>query len=510
MMKPLRAIERSDRNDPNILSDPIDQLVRDRTPGVVGSDESLEAKPPGQFASSGRFDWPTPGSTAYLLPPISMSTLPTTKSLALFILLWTSSALLGCVATLTPPDGMSVLSTKSFDGLQSECLPRFPDHEGWYGGDAAYSVPLPINDGRVSLWLFGDSFVQRPGGPRGRSYPFVHNTIGLSNCDSDDGWNLDTFWRKDESGNPHAFFVPNPDADWVRSTIRETGAPPYYWLFDGFVAHDILFVGLLRIVDSEPRGPFNLPFRPIGVDLARIENYRDTPMNWRIQISALSNREDAFPASAFVVDGSYLHAFAFYDTGDGGTPRMLSRIPLDALEEWRADLSASLEYLAPDSGWNPGFQLDKARIVMEDDATEMSVHFDPATNTWIAVYSALPGPDGALTFPGSVIQFRTASALAGPWSEPAKLVSIPESKQDPLQNLGPNRFCYAAKAHPQFSSPDNLVISYVCNLFALNPGQTLEILKGLTERIDLYRPRAISVSKRPILESADVPSGPLR
>ncbi len=36
------------------------------------------------------------------------------------------------------------------------CLPSFPDRDGWYGGDGAYSILL--DDGRT-LWLFGDTFV---------------------------------------------------------------------------------------------------------------------------------------------------------------------------------------------------------------------------------------------------------------------------------------------------------------------------------------------------------------
>jgi hypothetical protein len=36
------------------------------------------------------------------------------------------------------------------------CLPSFPDKDGWYGGDGAYSIKL--DDKRV-LWLFGDTFV---------------------------------------------------------------------------------------------------------------------------------------------------------------------------------------------------------------------------------------------------------------------------------------------------------------------------------------------------------------
>lgn len=432
---------------------------------------------------------------------------PPTKSLAFLLLFWLPWSGLGCIAATPTPDTARALPVESFAGLQSECLPGFPDHDGWYGGDAAYSVPLPIDEGRVSLWLFGDSFVQRPGMPDERTYPFIHNSIGISRCESGGAWSLDTFWHRDERGTPRAFFIPDPDAHWVRIAAGKAGTLPYYWLFGGFLAHDVLFVGLLRVVHSEPRGPFNLPFRLLGIDLARIENYRDAPMDWRIQISTLSNDTDAFPGSAFVVTTSHLHAFAFFDRGDDRAPRMLSRLSLDALVSWQADLSYALEYLASDSQWRPGFEPDRAKIVMEDDASEMSVHFDSAAKTWIAVYSN-PARSNHIekARTPTTIHIRTAGALAGPWSKPQKLVSIPETVPGHSRSADENLFCYAAKAHPQFSSPNELIVTYVCNLFAIDPEEAPTILRRLREDIGLYRPRALSVGIPPTLESVSDPN----
>jgi hypothetical protein len=39
---------------------------------------------------------------------------------------------------------------------EAQCLPYFPDKDGWYGGDGAYSIAL---DKQRTLWLFGDTFV---------------------------------------------------------------------------------------------------------------------------------------------------------------------------------------------------------------------------------------------------------------------------------------------------------------------------------------------------------------
>jgi hypothetical protein len=478
---------RNGRNVQNIPSDSAARLVRYRTPGPFASDESIQ-----EHIRIAILDWAERARWApSTFAPTPMRPTPTTRTLALILLFWSFWTGLGCTATIPTRDATPTLPADSFAGLQSECLPQFPDHNEWYGGDAAYSVPLPTGDGRTSLWLFGDSFVQRPGELRGRTYPFVHNTIGISRCDSHGRWSIETFWHRDGRGTPRAFFVPDPNAKWVRLAMQGANTVPYYWLFDGFIAHDVLFVGLLRVVPSEPRGPFNLPFRLVGMDLARIENYRDAPTEWRIQVSTLSDDTNAFPGSAFVVTATHLYAFAFFDREDGQSPRILSRLDLDALRHWQPDFSADLETLELDSQWRPGFSPDGAKVVMDDNASEMSVHFDRLSKTWMAVYSDSTRTDG-VRLP-TAIQIRTARTLAGPWSDPKKLISIPETEPNHVRSTDENLFCYAGKTHPQFASPGELVVTYVCNLFARNPGETLDILQRLQVDADLYRPRAISL-----------------
>jgi hypothetical protein len=406
---------------------------------------------------------------------------------------------LGCAATSPSADAAVALSARAFAARQSACVPQFPDQAGWFGGDAAYSVPLPIDEDRVSLWLFGDSFVQRPDTPKERSYPFVHNTMGLSRCADDGTWTLESFWRHDSSGAPHAFFAPDPESDWVASASRAGSTPPYYWPFGGFVVHDALFIGLLRVEHSEPRGAFNLPFQLAGMDLARIENYRDDPAQWRIQLSILSDHRDAFPGSAFALTASHLNAFAFFDRGDGRSPRMLSRIDLDALKTWRPDVSDALETLSIDRRWRIGFEPDNALILMADDASEMSVHYDVDAKMWIAIYSpltrALERPDN--TRAGTPILIRTAPELAGPWSDPLNLFTIPETIPLEGHSVDDSLFCYAGKAHPQFAKEAELVVTYVCNLFAALPDSESEVLDRLRTSTQLYRPRVTTLKFAP-------------
>jgi hypothetical protein len=405
----------------------------------------------------------------------------------------------GCARLALPVPETAPPETKTSSALygrESKCLPEFGDGSGWFGGDAAYSIPLPAEGTPTSLWLFGDSFVSRPNAEPGRQYPFVHNSIALSRCSEDGEWSIEYFWQAANPDEPEAFFQPDPGASWVQNLVESTGGDAYYWLFDGFLTERALFVGLLRVGQSTPRGPFGLPFRLLGMDLARIENYSDSPEHWRIQISALSENRIAFPGSAFVMAGDHVYAFAFFDRGDGRSPRSLSRIRVNALESWKPDLSRDLETLSAESKWIYGFRPESAKLLMRDDASEMSVHFDAASQKWVAVYNhptrrSDPDPSEQSA---TAIFLRRATSLEGPWTEPEPIAEIPETLPDTSRERDENLFCYAAKAHPQFSSSNELRLTYVCNLFSRSDDETLGVLRRLRETPSLYRPHTLSVA----------------
>src|ERR1700685_3811109 len=59
------------------------------------------------------------------------------------------------------------------------CIPSFPFQDGWWGADAAFSIPLP--DGR-SVWIFGDTLYGDHRVVTGNDPRMVRNTIGISRC----------------------------------------------------------------------------------------------------------------------------------------------------------------------------------------------------------------------------------------------------------------------------------------------------------------------------------------
>lgn len=394
-------------------------------------------------------------------------------------------SLLGVLALLAAVVQASGCAHTPATPVAPRCSPLFPYQDGWLGGDAAYSVPLGAGE---SIWLFGDTFVRQPDDPERadrRGASFIHNSIGRSRCD-EQGWSIEYHWASGPEG-PAAFLDPGEPGRW-------------WWLFDGFVHEERLYIGLLQLASSEPRGPLGMPFRFTGVDLARVENPHDAFEDWRVEILRLSHSDLALPVGAMVRHEDHLYLFTFLDQDARAYPRMLVRLPLSSLDGGARDLEPDLETLARDGSWKPGFDPTDARILMEDDATEMSVDHHPSLGAWIAVYS-YPSIEGGFpeTRPSDRVWVRTADSLEGPWSERKSLFRVPELDPEYAGGYDPNTACYAAKAHEQFSTPDQLTFTYVCNLFAGPDGDAIQVLLRLADDMGLYRPIPVSVTLPPEL-----------
>jgi len=334
--------------------------------------------------------------------------------------------------------------------------------------------------------------VGRPGQADRRGAHFIHNSIARSSCDESGEWSLRYHWG--ERGDGPADFL-------------DRGEPGgWWWLFDGFVHAGELYIGLLRVESSEPRGPLGMPFSFTGVDLARVENPLDEVEDWRIERLRLSRHDRAFPASAMVVEGGYVHFFTFLDREAADYPRILVRLPLASLTSGGRDLGRALETLTEDGAWRPGFLPGEARVLMADDATEMSVNFHPELGRWLALYSypsVEPGfPERR---PSDRVWVRTAESITGPWSERKSLFRVPELDPEHAGGYDANTACYAAKAHPQLSQPPTLTFTYVCNLFAGPDGDPAAVLGRLLDDMGLYRPIPVSVTLPPELAEPGSP-----
>ncbi len=398
---------------------------------------------------------------------------PTARShTTCFLVIAAVLALAGCSNSLRDSPSPQPLDTAACR------TPRFPYEEGWLGGDSAYSVPLP---GKRTLWLFGDTFVGSPGQPDRTGSLLVHNSIGLARCNADRGFEIDYFWGRASAEAPPRGFIPGDDAQH------------FYWLFDGFVFEGELFLGLLEVSTGEPRGPLNLPFRFAGMKIARIDRPEDDPRTWQPRLVPLTERRDVFVGAMLVHEG-HLYLFAFIDRDATHHPRFLARLPVAALRDPGRSLPEAIETFHRDGSWHRGFDPDQAKILMDDNATEMSVHFDAERSHWVALYSH---PNTSGRFPSDpladAILLRTAARLEGPWSAPRVVHRVEELTGVHDDPHDPATICYGAKAHAQYTSRRGVPVTYTCNLYTPDGADPYRVLARLLGRMDLYQPRAVTL-----------------
>ena len=341
------------------------------------------------------------------------------------------------------------------------CMPAFPDRDGWYGGDGAYSIRL--DDERV-LWLFGDTFVaDREGRPDRVGMPVVlGTTLAVSTCDAEGAFQI-RYWLKKKNGR---FVSSFGDGEWL-------------WPQDPFLVERTLYVPLVAVTaDPQRQGPF--PFKIAGHKLARIRDFGGAdPNRWAVDYLDLTPdipKEIKAFATTSVVSGPHVYFFPLYGaTRDGAAilGNILARIAVDRLN----DPAPAVEYLGRDGQWRNGLDPATVKVVLDAAVSEMSVRYHPEAGKWVAVYLALQNR-------GDRMLYRTADALEGPWSAPGILLQpIPELVPD-SPRYDRNNFCYAGKEHRAFARKQTLVVTYVCNSYEDPEKDDSFIRKNLF----LYRP----------------------
>ena len=349
-------------------------------------------------------------------------------------------------------------------GAVHSCTPSFPFKDGWWGADAAYSIPLA--DGR-SVWIFGDTLYGNARTVSGNEPRMVRNSIGISRCDDRGNWHLQYVICHDESGKPQDFFQAQ--------VLRPQTKGSWYWALDGFVHEKDLWVTLLCVRNARVKRPDGFDFETCGTDLARVSDLEADPQKWKVNYFPLVPDEaGAYPSATAVVDGGYAYLFALYEKDE--RPMLLTRIPLAGLDE----PARNLQYLAKTGkkmgAWMQGFKPKDAMPVMDRGTSEMTVRYHSDINQWLAV---MRSPD----LSSDAILLRTAPAITGPWSAGEVIYHIPEMRKD-FPGYDKNVFCYAGKEHPEFEKPGSLVITYVCN--------TMKV-PDLVTNLNIYVPKVVEV-----------------
>ena len=355
----------------------------------------------------------------------------------------------------------------------------FDRTDGWIGGDAIYSTPLP---GGNVLWLFADTFIGRVrDGHRQPGVRMVNNTLARHALGADGAppgrAALQFLWgTPPDSPEPTAWITPDPA---LQSSKGE--ASHWYWVADaitapGHAGRERLIVFLWRMARS---GNEVMGFRGVGNALAIIDDAAADWSTWRPKQFTITH---AVPNSAEdkrrpeIVWGSevllvseadgrrFLVIFGYRQPLRLAMQLVAARVPPDAVEQmdaWEFRTSG---------GWSSS--LADAVSLAQGLTTEFSVSRidSPTGPRWVLVQSEP-------SF-GRHIFARTSRSPFGPWSPPKPVYQVPgvDAKK--------RHFTYSAKAHPELSRAGELLVSYVVN--SLDFGEAVN-------NADIYRPRFIRV-----------------
>lgn len=337
---------------------------------------------------------------------------------------------------ITYPDNLKVeLQTKvSFSpGVPApELEALFQCTEGWTGADGSYSAPLSATR---TLWLYGDTWVGKIVDGKRVPETMVNSTVAVQEGKGANS-KVRFFIQHGEDGNLTALLTPSDGLGW-------------YWLQAGVLAEKKLLLFLAQIEKTSDPGVFG--FRQIGKWLGVINNPEDEPTSWHIQQLKIpwtlitTQRDLAFGAAVIEASGFLYIYGADEDLQGPGRDRYLvvARAPIASV----TDFSSWRFY--HEGQWVTDFTVC-SRLV-KGMGSEGSVSFLPKFGCYVLVYT-----EGGMS---SKILARTAPDPWGPWSEPTTAYECPDVQ------IGKDVFCYAAKAHPEISGPEELIITYAANSF---------------------------------------------
>ncbi|GIG68854.1 DUF4185 domain-containing protein [Phytomonospora endophytica] len=357
--------------------------------------------------------------------------------LALALLTGLSVAAVPAAAQAKPVCDPAV--TASVNEKLTERFGTYGDTAGrWTGADSAYSVRLP--DGS-DAWLYSDTFMGEVDADHGRPLesPFLHNSIIV-----DDHGDLTT-----HTGGSAA--APE-------SLVKVAGADEgqrWYWFGDGTVEGDELHVMLLEFIKT---GTGNFDFKFTGnavatfdtddMSLTSVTELPESAVNWGSAI--YEDRKDGY-TYVFGVEDNQAQKFAH-----------LARVPSGELTTSPWEYFAAGEWTDDPSG---------SSRILEGVSNEFSV------TRFQGRFTIVTG-DATEALSAKIVMYRSDD-IEGPYTGKTTLYTTPETSG--------NVFTYNAKAHPQLSGKDRLLITYNVNSFRS---------ADLYDNVDNYRPRYVDVRVR--------------
>lgn len=352
-----------------------------------------------------------------------------------------------------------------YEARRAEDWDRVVDRtSGWTGADGIYSIPLngfeePSNDpAGKQLVLFSDTFIGEVDSNNRRTKAvLVNNTVALLQSNNPDPAEAEFYWRTDNQNKPKAVFVPNtPDAD----------PGDWYWLMDGIALGDTIYIYGLRLNGTNTGG---FGFEVNGVTLIKctlddsifikeISQFdtplflKDTTENYDIVLgqAVMSMTNESGNPSA---DG-YIYVYG-PKSGSNGKELMAARVLPENIEDF------DKYQFWNGSGW--GNSIEDCTPITSGISQEFSV--TPVGNSFLLVFQS-----------GSSVALKEGDSPVGPFGIMNTVYNAPEVLIDP------DIFIYNAKAHPNLSKPEELLISYNVNSFQFSDHFV---------NADIYMPRFI-------------------
>ncbi|MEQ9423510.1 MAG: DUF4185 domain-containing protein [Cyclobacteriaceae bacterium] len=342
---------------------------------------------------------------------------------------------------------------------------------GWFAADGIFSIPLDgldkhaSNAGKKTLLIFSDTYIGEV--ENNKPLPgnvMVNNTVAYFKGLTPSEDSISFHYKKSADGSPETFFVPdNPNAK----------PDQYFWLGDGFINKALdnrLYVFAYHVAMT---GPNVFDFELSNVTLLAIDNPESPPFDGYRQIVTPLNIESDSLGNGELGSGVFVNT----DWGGASNPDgyiyvygaigqdknlVAARVKPEDFEDFDR-----WTYWTGNS-WSSNIQ--ELGGITNGVSNELSV--TPLKDgRYLLIYQIMGISDK--------VGLQVGQSPVGPFGPINEIWTTPEV------NEPPGILPYNAKAHPNISSPGELLISY--NTI------THDFWNDIQENAHIYRPRFIKL-----------------
>lgn len=318
----------------------------------------------------------------------------------------------------------------------------------WVGADVASSVDL---GGGRTLWLFGDTWIDRSGRGTRQGARMVSNSVAIQTGTDPSTAAIVFYWGRTADGSPAPFF-PDRGAESL-------------WLGNGVRVGDRLVLFFARTLRTRT----GIGFEHVGWTAVMVENPDAEPSTWRVRpLETPTNPLGILVGYAAVLQlGEHVYALGSQNPVKSH-PIYAARWPAEEVR--RGSLRRPEWWAGERLGWVADSSGAPRWPLFENGGSELTIHVDQATQRFVGVQTQ--------GFGRADVLMRAAPTLTGPWSAPQLVYRPPEYYR-------PNVMIYAGKAHAQLTGGD-LVLTYATN--------TSQFTEYRTDSL-IYYPRFVRLTR---------------